>query len=89
MQNKPDLQELRRQIGDIDSNLLSLLAQRMEVSRQIGLLKQNGGLPVVQQGVAEQRLQALLDEGREFGLAEDFIRHYWQVIHEESCRQQS
>ena len=41
-----DLQELRRQIDDIDAQVAALYRRRMEAARRIGEYKRENGLPV-------------------------------------------
>ncbi|MBQ9228473.1 MAG: chorismate mutase [Eubacterium sp.] len=53
-----DLQELRKEIDEIDDALIPLLLRRMEVSRQVAEYKVKRGIPVLDQ----QREQAILDD---------------------------
>ena len=42
-----DLQELRKQIDEIDDQMISLFVQRMNVAAAIGAYKKEHGLPVL------------------------------------------
>ncbi len=53
-----DLLELRKQIDDIDEEIIPLLLQRMDVSRQVAEYKVKRGIPVLN----EQREKEILDD---------------------------
>lgn len=82
------LGELRGQIDSIDHRLLELLGERMQISRRIGEIKGENGIPVVQ----PQRFANLLDDrterGAELGLSPEFVRRMMKAIHYESVDQQ-
>ncbi len=82
------LAESRAQIDEIDRELITLLGRRMEVSREIGELKRDRGMDVMQ----PERFNTLLDDrcrqGEPLGLSPDFIRRMMLTIHQESIRQQ-
>ena len=89
----PDLAEhrltpLRQQIDDIDHELLSLLARRMEVSRSIAAVKRTHGMTVYQperwNAVMADRLQLAAS----LGLDTEFTRTLLEHIHAESVRLQ-
>ena len=51
-----DIAALRRRLDEIDQEIVSLLEQRMEVSRQVAAYKRMHGLPVLDAGREEQVL---------------------------------
>ncbi|MDE6286500.1 MAG: bifunctional 3-deoxy-7-phosphoheptulonate synthase/chorismate mutase type II, partial [Muribaculaceae bacterium] len=79
---------LRAEIDNIDDRLLSLLAERMAVTDEVGRLKQREGMPVVQ----PERYNALMgrrsEEAAARGLDPAFVRSVLAAIHEESVRRQ-
>ena len=83
-----ELALMRQQIDDCDHELLAVLARRMNVSRQIGLYKQQHGLQIVQPKRYQQVIDARIDEGQSLGLTDGFVQEIMQTIHEESVRQQ-
>lgn len=85
---KPDaeLDMLRSRIDELDAELLSVLSQRMQVSRQIGEYKRGADMPVVQQDRYNRLLTALLRRGCELGLDETFLTRLLEAIHAESVR---
>ena len=82
------LSGMRTQIDEIDSELLGLLAKRMVVAKEIGVVKATAHLPIVQ----PDRYRALLDDrlrqGRILGLDEGFLRELFSSIHEASVHTQ-
>lgn len=82
------LEQLRARIDDIDENLLSLLGQRMSVSEEIGRLKKESNVAILQSGRWEEVLSRAVTLGRRNGLSESFIRTLFSQIHEESIHRQ-
>ncbi len=83
-----DLQALRCHIDDIDSQLLSLLADRKKTSRQIAVIKQRDNLTVFQPKRWTQMLHDRIAQASELGLNPDFVKDIYEKIHAESVRQQ-
>ena len=79
---------LRRQIDELDDELLDVLNRRMAVSRQIGIYKREHRMPVVQIGRHDEIMQKRLAAAAEMGMSPDFMRTVLSAIHEESVRQQ-
>lgn len=75
---------LREKIDAIDENLVSLLADRMEVSRQIGAIKRDNNIAIIQPARWDEVVSGMTKEGRSFGLHEDFVRSVFAQIHKES-----
>lgn len=82
------LKELRRQIDEIDTEILELLARRMRVSREIGQFKKEHRMPVLQMGRHDEIMQTRVSAAQEMEMDGDFMKTVLQAIHEESVRQQ-
>lgn len=83
------LGELRRTISHLDEQLINLLSKRMEVARDIGHIKKENEMTVLQtkrwsEVVKRNRLVA-----REQDLSEEFILRYLKAVHDESINQQT
>ncbi|MDR2969453.1 MAG: bifunctional 3-deoxy-7-phosphoheptulonate synthase/chorismate mutase type II [Tannerellaceae bacterium] len=87
-QTTENLSELRRQIDQIDEQLLELLAKRMRISREIGVYKKEHNMPVLQSPRYSEILTKRSDMGEAMELNTDFVKGILQEIHEESVRQQ-
>ena len=83
-----DLTLLRRQIDQIDDELLSLLSQRMTISDKIGAYKRDHNMSVVQTTRYTALINRLGDAAQRLGLAPEFVASLFETIHEESVRRQ-
>ena len=84
-----DLAELRGEIDDIDSELLQLLARRMEVSAQIGEYKKQNNVAVVQMDRWKKILADHIEAGADLGLDAELVRDIFEAIHQASIERQS
>ncbi len=82
------MREYRLHIDSIDGRILDLLAERMDVAREIGRYKRANSMAIVQR----ERFNSLLNEAEAraeaIGLSKKFIHEIFSAIHEESVRQQ-
>lgn len=79
---------LRNDIDAIDAQLVALLGQRMDVCRNIGLLKAEHHIPVVHRERYASLLKKIKQLGIDNGLNEDFLTKIFSTIHEESVKEQ-
>ncbi len=87
-QSTEDLSDLRKQIDELDDQLLELLAKRMRVSCEIGTFKKEHNMTVVQTGRYDEILNTRIAQAEAMSMNADFIRTILEAIHEESVRQQ-
>lgn len=87
-QTTEPLTQLRRQIDDIDNDLIDLLAKRMRVSREIGQYKKEHDMTVVQTARYSEILDKRGAQGSLLGIDAECIKDIFEHIHEESVRQQ-
>lgn len=82
------IHELRKQIDDLDNQLMELLAKRMRVCREIGQYKKEHNMTVLQ----TERYNEILDkrgaQGALCGMDAAFVKSVFEEVHEESVRQQ-
>ena len=83
-----DLAGLRGEIDDIDSELLQLLARRMEVSAQIGEYKKTHNVTVVQMDRWKKILADHVAAGADMGLSPLLINKVFEAIHQASIERQ-
>lgn len=84
----PELDALRSDIDHIDSELLDLLAKRMEVSKKIGEYKKEHNMMVVQLGRHDKIMKDRTETGEKLGLPKPFVGKIMSAIHEESVKRQ-
>lgn len=82
------LTQLRQQIDQLDDQLISLLAQRMAVSREIGEYKNKQNMTVLQSARYNDILDRRAIQAEKHNLSPDFIKRIFACVHEESVRQQ-
>lgn len=83
------LSALRQQIDEIDNQLISMMATRMKVAREIGQVKQNSNMPILQSSRWEDVLSKNVNEGMKQDLSEEFLRRVFEAVHQESIEQQN
>jgi chorismate mutase len=80
--------QLRRQIDEIDNQLIEILAKRMRVCREIGQYKREHNMTVLQAQRYDEILNKRGVQCSMCGMSTDFAEHIFKNIHEESVRQQ-
>ncbi|RWX03902.1 bifunctional 3-deoxy-7-phosphoheptulonate synthase/chorismate mutase type II [Flavobacterium cerinum] len=75
---------LRINIDEYDARILEILGKRMKVSDQIGALKKERNVAVLQNKRWSEILEKMIAEGAAKGLSEDFILRIFKAIHQES-----
>ena len=83
-----ELDKLRLRIDENDTKMIEVLGKRMRIVDEIGLLKKENNVAVLQ----HKRWKAVLDkmtaEGLQQNLGEDFILQLFRAIHQESIDHQ-
>ena len=80
---------LRARIDIIDDDLVRLLAERMEVSAQIGRCKKDCNVALMQPTRWEDVLSSVLGSAAEYGLDTGFVTRVFNEIHEASIAEQN
>lgn len=83
------LAALRKQIDELDNELITLLTKRMRVSREIATYKKEHNMAVVQTGRYSEILEKRGAQGQLCGMDAEFVKKIFEAIHEESVRQQT
>lgn len=82
------LNTLRAKIDVIDNQVIELLGKRMQIADNIGLLKKQKNVAVLQSKRWNEILGKMVLEGEEKGLSEEFILKLFKAIHQESINHQ-
>lgn len=82
------IDQLRKQIDELDNEVMQLLAKRMRVCREIGQYKKEHNMTVLQTGRYNEILDKRGAQGALCGMSDEFTRQIFEHIHEESVRQQ-
>lgn len=82
------LATLRAQIDVIDHKLLEVLGNRMKISDDIGKLKKDNNVAILQTKRWNEILGKMILQGEEQNLSEEFILKLFKGIHQESINHQ-
>jgi len=85
---KHQLNTLRAQIDVTDQTLLDTLGKRMKIADEIGVLKRDNNVAVLQNKRWNEILGKMILEGQERNLSEEFILRVFKAIHQESINKQ-
>lgn len=70
------LEELRKQIDEIDRSIVILLAKRMKVVKEVGSFKKKNNLPTFDQSRWNEVIKT----------KKGFVRKIWEIIHDEALK---
>ncbi len=82
------LDALRKEINNLDHQLLETLAERMAVVENIGLAKKESNVAILQNSRWQEILAKVIKEGKDQGLTQEFIENVFKAIHQESIAHQ-
>ena len=85
---KNALQELRAKIDIADNQLIDTLSKRMKISDEIGKVKAQQNVAILQSKRWNEILGKMILEGEQHGLSEEFILRIYKAIHQESINHQ-
>ena len=85
---KNKLGSLRAQIDVADQTHLDALGKRMKIAKEIGLLKKDNNVAVLQNKRWNEILGKMILDGQERELSEEFILRVFKAIHQESINKQ-
>jgi len=83
-----ELTQLRENVDELDSRLIDLLGERMEVVRKMGKLKAEQKVSTLQPKRWQEIVDNRVAKGSQRNLSENFMLQLMQSIHEEAIRQQ-
>jgi len=83
------LNRLRRQIDMVDDDLLELLGKRMKIAEDIGEVKKEKGVTILQTTRWEEIIEKASKKGELQGLSERFMVRYLNAVHQESIDHQN
>jgi len=85
---KRQMARLRAEISQVDGKIIQDLAERMKWVEEIGLLKQQHGIPVLQINRWETLLEDHIAKAEQLGLDTDFIKAVFELIHAQAVKRQ-
>jgi chorismate mutase len=82
------LDRLRKEIDMIDEEIMSILASRMKIAREIGQFKKENNMTILQTERWKTVLEKYIERGVQNDLSPEFITRVIKSIHDESIEQQ-
>ncbi len=83
------LEMLRSRIDALDTEMMEILASRMEISRLIGQYKKENNVTALQISRWTELMQKRINLGEKLSLNKTFVQILFQLIHEDSVRMQT
>ena len=83
-----NLSNLRTRIDVVDHKLIELLGKRMQISDEIGALKRDNNVAILQTKRWNEILGKMILEGESQNLSEEFVLRIFKAIHQESINHQ-
>ncbi len=80
------LEDWRKQIDQLDEDVLNLLAKRIEIVRKIGRFKKEQNIPTFDKDRWNKVLTSMLSKSEELGLSKDFTKKLFNLIHKYSVK---
>lgn len=88
MQAPEHIGMLRSQIDMLDDNIMELLAERMEISAELGRYKAENDIPIFQPERWQKVLEGVSKQASELGLDPSGVREIFKIIHQMSIDKQ-
>ncbi len=79
-----DLISSRKKIDSLDSDIFSLVADRIEIIKSIGEYKKKNNISILQRGRWEELVNHSVIISKQLGLSLDFVQKILKIIHQES-----
>jgi 4-amino-4-deoxychorismate mutase len=80
------LEDFRREIDDLDTQIVESLGRRLEICRRVAHYKKERGIPMMQPTRVNEVIQKCIQKGIQHGINQDYIAKIYTLMIEESCR---
>lgn len=84
-----EIENIRIKVQSLDDRLFDLLSERMLYSDEVGKLKRENNITILQQAHWTRIINARLDQSEKYNLTKKFVRQLMDAIHQESIRHQT
>ncbi|PVU76349.1 chorismate mutase [Acidianus hospitalis] len=75
-----ELEDLRKEIEEIDENIIKLLSKRFQISQQIGKIKKEKGIPITDENRESKVKEKWITLARKYGIPESFVESFLAMI---------
>lgn len=83
------IEEIREKVTMLDDRLLEILSERMQLTEEVGQLKRQNNITILQQEHWTKLIAQRLDQAGDLHLTKQFVRQLMDAIHQESIRHQT
>lgn len=83
--NENKLENLRKEIDIVDDKIVELFAKRFEIVKQIGVLKKENKIDIVDSKRFQKVLEKVKNLAEKNGISKKFIHEIYEKIHDYSC----
>jgi chorismate mutase-like protein len=80
------MEQCRERLDELDTMLVEVIAERMQICTEIARIKRKGQIPMMQPDRLAHVRAKSIEEGRMRGLDEGFVHRLIDVVVQESCR---
>lgn len=81
-----ELEEYRQQIDTLDTKIISLLANRIEICKKVANYKKKQNIPMMQPDRVNQVIERCVRLGTQLNLSGTVIENIYRLIIAETCR---
>lgn len=85
---KNKLATMRARIDTIDDQIINLMGKRMQIVDEIGVLKKENNVAILQVKRWNEILKRMTMEGKTYELSEEFVLDVYRAVHQESIDHQ-
>ena len=82
------LNDLRKEIDLLDEELLKVIAKRMDIVREIGNLKKEKNLGVLDEERWQNVIQRIKDAAKNHNISQDLVEKIYEEIHRSAIKLQ-
>ena len=83
------IDDIRDRVGSLDDRLFDLLSERMLLSEEVGQLKRENNITILQEEHWKRIINSRLERSDDYNLTTQFVRKIMDAIHQESIRHQT
>ncbi|HYB35184.1 MAG TPA: chorismate mutase [Mycobacterium sp.] len=80
------MEQRRERLDELDTMLVEVIAERMQLCKEIARIKRKGQIPMMQPHRLDHVRAKSIEEGRKLSLDEGFVHRLIDVVVHESCR---
>jgi chorismate mutase len=86
--HQKEIKLIRNHIDELDEHLIQLLGKRMVYAEEIGTIKRENDIPILQSVRWNQILEQAYGRGTKYGLSNEFVERIFKSVHQESINHQ-